>query len=43
MYTFNNATVITNFEGKTQEECKNKESNFFKNKEYELIERRWID
>ena len=43
MYKFNNATVVNSFEGKTQEECKNKENNFFKNKEYELVERRWID
>jgi hypothetical protein len=35
--------INAEFEGKTQQDCKNKENDFFKNKEYELVERRWID
>ena len=42
-YKINNATVITNFEGETQEQCKTKENEFFKNKNYELVERRWLN
>jgi hypothetical protein len=43
IYKTGSITEFAIFEGKTQEECKNKENDFFNNKEYELVERRWID
>jgi hypothetical protein len=43
IYKSDSKTFIATFDGKTQDECKNKENNFFKEKDYELVERRWID
>ena len=42
-YKANNAIFTATFEGKTQEQCKEKEYLFFQNKKYELVERRWLN